>query len=226
LAPTNIDKSVSAQDGGASALPAETERIAAALEPELRRIVDMTMERVAAIEQQSMREARDAMAASEKDSREALERSSRLVDSVDAVTGTLGEMTLALQAEVEAVTGTLRGLHGLRVRLPDHSADGVARDGQQAEPEVAPLPTPARPEPESSVSDPELEPAPELTEMFRAHIVAMRDDGKSREEAERVLKRFKHGRRFLGLLDDIYLSAPPPAARGRRGLFGRRRHRS
>jgi len=112
------------------------------------------------------------------------------------------------------------------VRLPDHSADGIAPDGQQAEPEVVPLPTPARPEPESSVSDPELEPAPELTEMFRAHIVAMRDDGKSREEAERVLKRFKHGRRFLGMLDDIYLSAPPAAARRRRGLFGRRRRRS
>jgi len=186
----------------------------------------MTMERVAAIEQQSMREARDAMAASEKDSRDALERSSRLVDGAAAVTGTVGEMTSALQAEVEAVTATLRGLHGLRVRLPDESADGVARDGQQAEPEGAPLPMPARPEPESGNSDPELEPAPELTEMFRAHIVAMRDDGKSREEAERVLKRFKHGRRFLGMLDDIYLAAPPAAARRRRGLFGRRRRRS
>jgi len=225
LARSNPDI-VRGQHPGAPALAADTERIAAALEPELRRIVDMTMERVAAIEQQSMREARDAMAASEKDSRDALERSSRLVDSVAAVTGTVGEMTSALQAEVEAVTATLRGLHGLRVRLPDQSADGVARDGQQAEPEGAPVPTPARPEPESGNSDPELEPAPELTEMFRAHIVEMRNDGKSREEAERVLKRFKYGRRFLGLLDDIYLSAPPPAARGRRGLFGRRRHRS
>ena len=54
--------------------------------------------------------------------------------------------------------------------------------------------------------DPEFEPSPELTGMFREQITRMRDDGKSRDEAERVLLRFRLGHRFLGMLDDIYLS--------------------
>ena len=53
---------------------------------------------------------------------------------------------------------------------------------------------------------PELvtEPSPEMTEMFREQIVNMKQSGKSREEAERSLLRFNLGRRFLGLLDEIY----------------------
>ena len=62
----------------------ETERIAAALEPELRRVIDMTMERVAEIEQETMREARELMASAGQNSQEAIDRSSRLVNSLDA----------------------------------------------------------------------------------------------------------------------------------------------
>jgi hypothetical protein len=188
------------QDAQAPAAVAEAERIAAVLEPELTRIVNLTMERVAAIEQQSTREAREEMAASEQDSREAVERSSRLVESVNAATGTVGEMTSALQTEIEQVTAALRGLHGLRVQMPEPS-DETTRDRQQHQ------------ESESDLR---------LTEMFRAHITEMRNDGKPREEAERVLKRLKHGRRFLGMLDDIYLSPPPMGvARRKRGLVER-----
>ena len=67
----------------------ETERIAAALEPELREVIDMTMERVAEIEQETMREARELMASAGQNSQEALDRSSRLVNSVEVLTGTV-----------------------------------------------------------------------------------------------------------------------------------------
>ena len=62
--------------------------------------------------------------------------------------------------------------------------------------------------------------------MFREQITRMRDDGKSRDEAERVLLRFRLGHRFLGMLDEIYLSgAPSSRGRGKRGPFARfRRH--
>ncbi len=74
--------------------------------------------------------------------------------------------------------------------------------------------------------DPEFEPSPELTGMFREQITRMRDDGKSRDEAERVLLRFRLGHRFLGMLDEIYLSdAPSRRRRNKRGPFTRfRRH--
>jgi hypothetical protein len=73
--------------------------------------------------------------------------------------------------------------------------------------------------------DPEFEPSPELTGMFREQITRMRDDGKSRDEAERVLLRFRLGHRFLGMLDEIYLSDAPSRRRHKRGPFTRfRRH--
>jgi hypothetical protein len=54
----------------------------------------------------------------------------------------------------------------------------------------------------------------------------MRDDGKSRDETERVLLRFRLGHRFLGMLDEIYLSdAPSSRRRAKKKPFARfRRH--
>ena len=67
------------------------------------------------------------------------------------------------------------------------------------------------------------EPSPEMTQMFREQIVNMRDSGKSREEAERSLLRFNLGRRFLGLLDEIY--AEEPTATPHRSSNGQRKRR-
>ena len=118
---------------------AETERIAAALEPELREVIDMTMERVAEIEQETMREARELMVSAGQNSQEALDRSSRLVNSLDALTGTVSQVTSALRTEVDDVTESLRGLHGLKVELPEEMA-GNASDAepQHAEPQLHP----------------------------------------------------------------------------------------
>jgi len=221
LAPSNPDI-LRGQDARAPAPAAGAERIAAALEPELTRIIDMTMERVAAIEQQSTREAREAMAESEQDSRDALERSSRVVETVDAVTGTVGKMTAALQTEVEQVAAALRGLQGLRMRLPGEPPGGSTPDRHEEPPTNEAVTASGAAEPGKHPLDQELMPDPQLTEVFRGHITEMRNDGKSREEAERVLKRLKHGRRFLGMLDDIYLAPPPMgAARRKRSLIGR-----
>ena len=142
---------------------AETERIAAALEPELRRVIDMTMDRVAEIEKETMREARELMVSAGQDSQEAVDRSSRLVHNLDALSGTVSEVTSALRTEVDYVTESLRGLHGLNVKLPEEMA-GNASDAEprQAEPQprarLHPSPSPSR----SRTSDraPEA-PAPE-----------------------------------------------------------------
>ena len=211
----------------------ETDRIAAALEPELRRVIDMTMERVAEIEQETMRGARELMAASRQNSQEVIDRSSRLGNSAEILTGTVNEMTSALRAEVDDVTASLRSLHGLKVELPEEPSPEPEPE-PEPEPQPEPEPEPQlrsdlasdAPEPAPATPDPEIEPSPELTSMFRDQITRMREDGKSRDEAERVLLRFRLGHRFLGMLDDIYLSGPPsrrvrrkrqPFARFRRG---------
>lgn len=219
----------------------ETERIAAALEPELRRVIDMTMDRVAKIERETMRGTRELMTSAGENSKEALDRSSRLVDSLDALTGTVNKVTSALRTEVDDVTQSLRGLHGLNVELPEEMTGNASHsEAQQAEPQPPPDPEPPlapdppaseapAPEalaPELGAPDPEIDPSPELTGMFREQITRMRDEGRSRDEAERVLLRFRLGHRFLGMLDEIYLSGGP-STRGRRkrGPFARfRRH--
>lgn len=194
----------------------ETERIAAALEPELRRVIDMTMERVAEIEQETMRGTRELMVSAGQNSQEALDRSSRLVNSLDALTGTVSQVTSALRTEVDDVTESLRGLHGLKVELPEEpSPDPEPRSDPAPDAQEPDAPAPDIPEPAPPAPDPEMEPSPELTGMFREQITRMRDDGKPRDEAERVLLRFRLGHRFLGMLDEIYLSGPP-SSRGRR----------
>ena len=118
----------------------ETERIAAALEPALREVIDMTMERVAKIEQETMREARELMVSAGQNSKEALDRSSRLVNSLDALTGRVTQVTSVLRTEVDEVTESLRGLHGLKVELPEEPSAGNASDAepQHAEPQTRP----------------------------------------------------------------------------------------
>ncbi len=78
--------------------------------------------------------------------------------------------------------------------------------------------------------EPLTEPSPEMTEMFREQIQNMKESGKSREEAERSLLRFNLGRRFLGLLDEIYAddavagahrSSAGPGKSRMRGFFTR-----
>ena len=119
-------------------------------------------------------------------------------------------------------------LHPSRSRHPSQSRDPRPRHPRLQHPTPQhPRPrTPEAPAPVSPMPDPEIEPSPELTGMFREQITRMRDDGKSRDEAERVLLRFRLGHRFLGMLDEIYLSGAPSSRRRRkREPFARfRRH--
>jgi hypothetical protein len=212
-----------APDGPPSApsrsLTDEAERIASSLEPELRQIIDMTMERVAEVERDVMHEARAAMQRSERDSRGALDRSSELVSNLEALTRTVSQMTEVLRTDLDGVVGSLRALHGLKVGLPADAATVEPPPSQPAAQEQSPEPAPMR--------APEVEPSPELVEMFRGHITRMRDDGKSHQEAARVLRRFRFGHRFLDMLDEIYAEGGPDSGRRRRGgLFVRRRRRA
>jgi hypothetical protein len=180
---------------------AHTERIASSLEPELRRVIDVTMARVAELEQATRQEARGLLESTEEDSQDALERSNRLVANLEALTGTVTEVTSTLRTEVDEVTEALRDLKGSRVRLPEQEPPPRSvtepapspAEPAAAEPVVEPTPAPA------------IDPAPEMEEMYRQHITRMRADGKSRKEARRIMRRYAMGHRFMWMVDDIYM---------------------
>ena len=195
----------------------QAELLTAALEPEVRQIIDTVVARVAEIEQEALREARELSQRSEQRAREAagfaLDRSRQVTGTLEELAGTVTEMTSGLRTGVDAVLEALRGLQEAQVELPDEV---------DARPEVSGAKlVEAEPEPESdgeTLMDPRVGPSPELAEIFREQITLMRDDGKPRDEAKRVLKRYRWGRHFFGMLDEIY-SADGSADAARRGLI-------
>ena len=175
----------------------DVELLTAALEPEVSQVIGTVVARVAEIEEQAVREARELSERSEQGAREAarfaLDRSRQVTGTLDELAGTVTEMTSTLRTGLGAALEALRGLQEAQLELP--------------------------PEPEShgeTQIDPRIGPSPELAEMFRKQITMMRDDGKPRDEAKRVLKRYRWGRQFFGMVDEIYSSdgSADPAGRG------------
>jgi hypothetical protein len=187
-----------------------------ALEPELRKIFDDAVARVAEVELDAIRKSRELTQRSEEEGREdlkyALDGALQLVDA----------LRVALEHAVEAVGkvhGTESELDQRRTRqpvdLPTAPAPVAEEPQPEPEPVAEPLPEPAAEPSTNRVSaESYTEPSPEMTEMFREQIQNMKSGGKSREEAERSLLRFNLGRRFLGLLDEVYAENSAEATQG------------
>ena len=260
------------------------ESLPSALEPELRKIIDTAVARVAEIELDAIRQSRALTQRSEEQGREALkyalDRAFQLMNSFELLTGTINGMLDALRAELDDAVQALRSVQEpesdlsreLDARRAAEAPAAVAEPAPPpvvaepterppvveepvveapvaeepepapvaAEPEPAPVAEEQAPEPAPEpVAEPSRnggsaetlsEPSPEMTEMFREQIQNMKSSGKSREEAERSLLRFNLGRRFLGLLDEVYSEDSDEAAesaggeksKGRvRGFFSR-----
>jgi hypothetical protein len=159
------------------------------------------------------------------------------------LTVTVAGMVSAMRVELDAAMLALHQVDDPYARPAVPAAPAKALE-DQTEPEPTPEPEPAEtpvaaevqedplPEPGGvqgmNGAGPEVltEPSPEMTEMFREQIINMKSSGKTREEAERSLLRFNLGRRFIGLLDEIYsedtaeVQATP--ANGQRKRFARR----
>ena len=225
------------------------ETLPVALEPELRKIIDTAVARVASIELEAIRESRRLTQRSEEEGREALkfalDRAFQLVNSFELLTVTVAGMVSAMRVELDAAMAALDHADDPYSRLASPVTPAKAIDeAPQPEPEEAPAPLAAEPvadhTPDIPVTPdaekaqgmngdaPELhtEPSPEMTEMFREQIINMKSSGKTREEAERSLLRFNLGRRFIGLLDEIYsgdtTEVEVAPASGQRKRFARR----
>jgi hypothetical protein len=133
-----------------------------ALEPELRRIIDTAVARVAAIELEAIREARELTQRSEQEARDALrfalDRAFNLINSLELLANTVNGMAEALKVELDDAITALRN-------VPEPESELSRELSQQPEPPQAPEPEPtpvpeATPEPEAAAT-PETEPEPE-----------------------------------------------------------------
>jgi hypothetical protein len=112
------------------------ETLPLALEPELRKIIDTAVARVASVELQAIRESRQLTQRSEEESREALryalDKSQQLVNSFELLTVTVAGMVSALRVELDAATAALHQAND------PYSHLSRALDTQQAAPEALP----------------------------------------------------------------------------------------
>ena len=149
------------------------------------------------------------------------DRIARLTLAVDALeermVTALGDLRRQLEsaAPAEAVSEPSRenGAAPAEPEAPAPEAEQVPEAEEVAEREQVPEPKAAGPAtafpraiPLSVATevDSATETNPVLDDMMRAQIQSMRENGDSREDAERFLGRFRLGESYVGLLDEIY----------------------
>ena len=87
--------------------------------------------------------------------------------------------------------------------------------------QIEPHPAEAPPETDSDSMEGDAH-DPEVRELIRQQLVTLAEAGRTRDDAERMLLRFRQGEQYFDLLDEIYPDATPE----RRGLLRRRKHGS
>ena len=137
-----------------------------ALEPELRRIIDTAVARVAAIELEAIKEARQITQRSEVEAREglrfALDRAFNLIHSLELMAATVNGMAEALKTELDDAIQALRNVPEPESALSRELGELAA----QPEPvEEQPAIVAAQPEPEAELP---AEPLVKLTPIVRA----------------------------------------------------------
>ena len=149
--------------------PQPTSRdLPAALEPELRRIIDTAVARVAAIELEAIKEARQITQRSEVEAREALrfalDRAFNLIHSLELMAATVNGMAEALKTELDDAIKALRNVpepeSALSKELADQPEPVVEQPAPVAEPEE-PVVEESAPEPAAAEPAPEPQPQPE-----------------------------------------------------------------
>jgi hypothetical protein len=134
----------------AHGLRSMTESLPSALEPELRRIIDTAVARVAAIELEAIREARELTQRSEEEARQALsfalDRAFNLINTLELLASTVSGMAEALKIELDDAIDALKRVPEPESALAREMAEAAAPP-QPAEAVTEPGPDPvARPE--------------------------------------------------------------------------------
>src|SRR5687768_134144 len=132
----------------ARGLHSMTESLPSALEPELRRIIDTAVARVAAIELEAIREARELTQRSEEEARQALsfalDRAFNLINTLELLATTVGGMAEALKIELDDAIDALRSVPQPESELAKELAKRQPASVSEPEEAVAP-PEPVAP---------------------------------------------------------------------------------
>jgi hypothetical protein len=135
------------------------ETLPSALEPELRRIIDTAVARVAAIELEAIREARELTQRSEQEAREALrfalDRAFNLINTLELLAATVGGMAEALKIELDDAIAALRKVPEPESALAKEMAapaTEVPAPVQEAPPAPEPEPEPEQPAEEPAIT--------------------------------------------------------------------------
>ena len=122
-----------------------SESLPAALEPELRKIIDTAVARVAAIELEAIRDARELTQRSEQEAREALafalDRAFNLINTLELLAATVSGMADALRIELDDAIDALRN-------VPQPESE-LGKELKQQEGGSAPAPPEEAPAPEA-----------------------------------------------------------------------------
>jgi hypothetical protein len=187
-------------EAAAGAMRSMTEALPSALEPELRRIIDTAVARVAAIELEAIRDARELTQRSEQEARDALrfalDRAFNLINTLELLAGTVAGMAEALKIELDDAIDALRNVPQPESELAKEMAAQAAAPMPEPTPEPEPAPAPEQPaavepppapEPEP---DPEPEPEPQkpvaavATPIVEAHPEAAAEEAPAEEQVE------------------------------------------
>ncbi len=169
ITPEAITAPRSSAEAVAAPAKSAASNLPSALEPELRRIIDTAVARVAAIELEAIREARELTQRSENEARDALkfalDRAFNLINSLELLASTVNGMAEALKVELDDAITALRNVpepeSELSIELAGLQPEPVAAEPVAAEPEPAePEPEPAEPEPQPEPAAVEPEPQP------------------------------------------------------------------
>jgi hypothetical protein len=136
----------------AQGLRSMTESLPSALEPELRRIIDTAVARVAAIELEAIREARELTQRSEEEARQALsfalDRAFNLINTLELLAATVGGMAEALKIELDDAIDALRNVPQPESELAKELAKRQPTPAQEPQPAPQAVSPPAEPAPE------------------------------------------------------------------------------
>ena len=128
-----------------------TESLPSALEPELRRIIDTAVARVAAIELEAIREARELTQRSEEEARQALrfalDRAFNLINTLELLAATVSGMAEALKIELDDAITALRNVPEPESELAKEIAAAAPEQAAPAEQSPA---EPSAPEPQAA----------------------------------------------------------------------------
>ena len=143
----------------AHGLHSMTESLPSALEPELRRIIDTAVARVAAIELEAIREARELTQRSEEEARQALsfalDRAFKLINTLELLAATVGGMAEALKIELDDAIDALRNVPQPESELAKELAKREAPPAVEPAPQAAAEPEPVAQAEPAPVAEPE-----------------------------------------------------------------------